>query len=252
MRFYLGTHEPSWLHRAGVPLFLSDRRLRRYRKWHRAAAPWALDSGGFTELSMHGQWLTEPQAYADRCSAYAEQIGMPDFCAVQDWMCEPQIREKTGQSIEAHQRLTIASFLQLREIAPGLPWLPVVQGWDLADYCKHVRLYESAGIDLTLQPVVGVGSVCRRQSSKEGQAIVAEVAAMQIRVHAFGFKTIGLMASWQKLTSSDSMAWSFTARRRGIRLEGCSHSTCANCLRYALQWRSDVLALLPSQLQLFA
>jgi hypothetical protein len=61
--FFLGTHQPNWL-TLGVPLFVSDRRLRRYRTLPRAAAPWALDSGGFTELSQYGTWDTGPTAAA--------------------------------------------------------------------------------------------------------------------------------------------------------------------------------------------
>ncbi|MFC4012929.1 hypothetical protein ACFOY2_37270 [Nonomuraea purpurea] len=27
--------------------------------------PWALDSGGFTKLALHGQWVTTPEEYTD-------------------------------------------------------------------------------------------------------------------------------------------------------------------------------------------
>ncbi len=38
------------------------------------------------------------------------------------------------------------------------------------------------------------------------------------------------------------MAWSIDARHRPP-LPGCTrHRNCANCLRYALRWRSHVLA----------
>ena len=56
VEFYLGTHQPGWLSWATVPLFVSDRRLRRYRRLPKARTRWALDSGGFTELSTHGSW----------------------------------------------------------------------------------------------------------------------------------------------------------------------------------------------------
>ena len=63
-RFYLGTHEPSWLRRLNdVPLFISHRRLQRLVNLYPATTGWALDSGGFTELSMHGRWTTTPAAY---------------------------------------------------------------------------------------------------------------------------------------------------------------------------------------------
>lgn len=61
---YLGTHETSWLRSAGVPLFISHRRLARLKRTLPVAiAPWALDSGGFSELSLHGGWKTTPSEY---------------------------------------------------------------------------------------------------------------------------------------------------------------------------------------------
>ena len=54
--FFLGSHRPAWLQRTALPLFLSDRTLRRYRTLPVACGPWALDSGAFTELSQHGTW----------------------------------------------------------------------------------------------------------------------------------------------------------------------------------------------------
>jgi hypothetical protein len=64
MEFYLGVPEPAWLARTSVPLFLSRRRLARQRSLPRARGPWALDSGGFTELSLYGRWQTGERQYA--------------------------------------------------------------------------------------------------------------------------------------------------------------------------------------------
>lgn len=58
--FYLGTHQPGWLGRVHVPLFVSHRRLADRREFRRAKASWVVDSGGFSELSMYGEWRTEP------------------------------------------------------------------------------------------------------------------------------------------------------------------------------------------------
>jgi hypothetical protein len=41
------------------------------------------------------------------------------------------------------------------------------------------------------------------------------------------------------------MAWSFAARYRAP-LPGCTHVTCANCARFALAWREDVVASIPT------
>ena len=54
--FYLGTHHPSWLRKTDVPLFVSRRRLAGLKTLPRARGPWALDSGGFQELILHGEW----------------------------------------------------------------------------------------------------------------------------------------------------------------------------------------------------
>jgi hypothetical protein len=123
---------------------------------------WALDSGGFTELSLHGRWITTATDYADAVDRYAAQAGRLDFAAPQDWMCEPAIIARTGLTVREHQDRTVASYLELRALAPHLPFIPVVQGWHLADYLACVDLYRSAGVDLARVPLTGLGSVCRR------------------------------------------------------------------------------------------
>lgn len=74
--FYLGTHQPGWLARLSVPLFVSDRRLRVYVTLPRAVAPWALDSGGFTELSTYGTWAhgPSPARYVEHINRYQDEI----------------------------------------------------------------------------------------------------------------------------------------------------------------------------------
>ena len=69
LAFYLGAHQPHWLWRAGFPLFVSHRQLARRRSLRPASCRWALDSGGFTELSMHGRWVTPAEAYAEASPA---------------------------------------------------------------------------------------------------------------------------------------------------------------------------------------
>ena len=49
-------------------------------------------------------------------------------------MCEPAIVARTGLTVLEHQERTVASYLELRALAPHLPVIPVVQGWHLADY----------------------------------------------------------------------------------------------------------------------
>ena len=118
----------------------------------------------------------------------------------------------------------------------------MVQGWRLPDYLACVDLYAAAGVDLAALPRVGLGSVCRRQSTAEIAVIVTELARRGLRLHGFGVKTGGLHLYGHRLASADSMAWSYAARRAPA-LPGCTgHKNCANCLTYATRWRQHILA----------
>ena len=246
--FFLGTHHPGWLKTAAMPLFISDRRLRTYRNLPRAQSMWALDSGGFTELSRHGKWDHGPSArqYAARIRRYRDEIGHLAWAAPQDWMCEPAIIAKTGLTITEHQRRTIDSVLCLRDLNPDLPVIPVLQGWTVTDYLRCADSYQRAGIDLSAEPLVGLGSVCRRQATTQTELILTALHAHGInRLHGFGVKIQGLIRCGHLLVSADSMAWSFAARHQPP-LPGCEirHINCANCPRYAANWYWHVCASL--------
>lgn len=248
MRFYLGTHHPHWLARAGVPLFLSYSELRKRKALPRAIAPWACDSMGFTQLSTHGRWTITAEAYARAVERFQREIGMLDFASIQDWMCEPFVLAKTGLTVEEHQRRSIDSWLELRTLAPGVPWLPVLQGWTFGDYIHHAELYDAADRSWRDGPV-GVGSVCRRQATVSASSILAVLASEGLRLHGFGFKKTGLLnGAARHLTSSDSLAWSENAYRnpQDAAKATCreTHKTCANCLPYALAWREELLGAL--------
>lgn len=239
MRFYLGTHEVSWLGKTDVPLFISRRRLALRKSWPRALGPWALDSGGFTELSMYGEWRTSPEQYVAEVRTWSREIGRMEWAAIQDWMCEPFITAKTGKTIAEHQALTIQSYLTLCDLAPEIPWAPVLQGWTNGDYYDHVEQYKAAGVDLEALPVVGLGSVCRRQHMTRISHLILMLG--HLKLHGFGFKTQGLRKSHHQLASADSLAWSFDARKSDP-IPGHTHKNCANCLEYALAWRERLLA----------
>jgi len=246
MLFYLGTHCPKWLGLTDAPLFVSRRRLATVKKLPRARGRYAVDSGGFSELSMFGRWRTSPKQYVDELRRFRAEIGAMDFCAVQDWMCEPGIREATGLSVEQHQAKTVESYLELRSLAPELPFAPVLQGWTTGDYLDHLEAYVRAGVNLHEAPVVGVGSICRRQGTIRASLLLRTLARETgLRLHAFGFKLGGLVGLEDVLHSADSLAWSFSARKQRFdataRLTLCEHPSCVNCLDYALAWRTVLL-----------
>lgn len=247
--FYLGTHQPCFLAQTSVPLFISVQRFRRYlaRKrvnLHKALGPWALDSGGFSELSKFDRWQTSAGQYSAEVSILSKSVGQLRFAAIQDWMCEPFMVRKTGLSIAEHQRRTVDSYYELLSLEPALPWMPVLQGWTGDDYLRCADLYQAQGFNLSLAPVVGVGSMCRRQGTKEATAIMRRLSELGLPLHALGFKTLGLPSTVGFLASSDSLAWSKQARSNPHqRLAECEgkHQTCSNCMRYALRWRERVL-----------
>jgi hypothetical protein len=250
-RFLLGTHHPDWLARTNVPLFVSHRTLSKRVALPRAMGRWALDSGGFSELSMYGRWQTTPAQYIDAVKRYQREVGGLEWCAPQDWMCEPVMLKRTGLTVEEHQRRSVRSVVELR--SAGLPVIPVLQGWSLGQYWDCVELYERAGIALKREPLVGLGTVCRRQGASSGATIGYQLGLEGLRLHGFGFKTTGLTsvcdlvatlggAIGGGIVSADSMAWSFAARydpplpgHRGM------HVHCNNCIDYAMAWREALI-----------
>lgn len=245
MEFYLGTHKPNHLERTAVPLFVSRRTLAPRRRLPRALGPWALDSGGFSELSLFGEWRTSAMQYVSEVRRFKQEVGHLSWAAAQDWMCEPFILAKTGMTLRYHQQQTITNYVLLRSLASDLPFVPVLQGWEEDDYLRHLDDYAEAGIDLRSLPLVGLGSVCRRQGTGQIEGLIRRLHEEGLKLHLFGFKLKGLRTAAPFATSSDSMAWSFEARR-GAPLPECTHPTCQNCLRYALKWREKVLRVITS------
>lgn len=264
--FFLGTGKARWLEAtaaADVPLFVSASALARYRRrgdyMPHGRTLWALDSGGFTELQQHGEWTRDADTFGGMVTRFVDECGAPPlWCAPQDWMCEPwiisggehagQTFAGTGLDVRTHQELTVENFLYLRAEFGFLPWIPVLQGWSLADYIRCDEMYRAAGVDLREEPLVGLGSVCRRQATSEITAIVETMHTRGItRMHGFGVKTDGLRSYGHLLTSADSQAWSRVARLEQLRLPDCEHpGDCRNCLTWAKVWRERVLAGIPT------
>lgn len=246
MRFYVGSDHPSWLWKEPIPypLFISHRTLSKYKKLRPSTSRWALDSGGFTELNMYGEWETTPKTYVANIRRFIAEVGNLDWAAPQDWMCEPQVLKKTGLTVHQHQVATIHNYIDLMELGGDLPIIPALQGWDPNDYLRHRDLYLKFGIDLTAKPLVGMGTFCRRASLRPVQRIVNELFHDGVKMHGFGVKSDGLPAIGELLASADSMAWSFTARRAPGNLCGVPHrsSKCHHCQRWATMWADKTTA----------
>ena len=211
---------------------------------------WILDSGAFTRISS-GKGHLSTKRYAKEIMRWAINGNL--LAAIsQDFMCEPFILAKTGLTIADHQRLTIHRYDRLLEELSILsskkalnleqsysfvyddfdvdedgwdeyeeptknhPYLmPVLQGFEPADYVEHLRQYSDR---IAYGQWVGVGSVCKRNSRPtaiEAILIAIKTARPDIRLHGFGLKSTALKSPivWDLLHSADSMAASYNARR---------------------------------------
>lgn len=279
MILYCGTPEESWLYRpirTDIPMCVSRNRLarRRAETLRPAVRPWILDSAGFTELQRHGRWRITAEQYVELVLSWVERLGMPDFIAQQDWMCETAVIEggrfagmdfvgtrtaldPAGRMTEAelvieHQRRTVENFCDLSRLAPQLPIIPVLQGNTPGSYFECLEMYLKHGVDLLKESTVGLGSVCRRQGTDDIRALISELRCAGLKLHGFGVKT-GAHKYGYLLSSADSMAWSTRARLLAYHGKnaglGCAHRSCANCLTYAANWWDGHVAKLGESYQ---
>lgn len=215
MRFFCGLHQPSDAQHFAACL-VSVTRLRD-RKGPFAVADWILDSGAFSELSLHGRYRESVAAYALQIRRWARN-GRLLAAVAQDYMCEPWILEKTGLSVRAHHALTIERYDGLRAAdVGGIYILPVLQGYAPGDYIQHLQQY---GARLAPGAWVGVGSVCKRNGSARAiEAVLDAIQAVRpdLRLHGFGLKATALTSArvFDALHSADSLAWSYHARKQG-------------------------------------
>lgn len=226
MRFYLGAPEPIWLERTDVPLFVSRNRLIRKRhgvietprhSYPRALGPWAMDSGGFEEITHHGRWRVDARRFARDADFLAEEIGNLEWAAPQDWMVEEKALCRSGLDVLTHQQYTVENFLELRGTSRQVPWIPVIQGQTVDDYRRHIDMYLDADVNLFKEPLVGVGSVCRRPDVEAAGIFEALTREGLRSMHGFGVAKESLYLSCHLLASADSLAWSEGARRLVVR-----------------------------------
>ena len=235
IQFYVGLHQPAdakHFERACV----SINRIRN-RKGPFVIDRWIMDSGAFTEIATHGHYRTSVATYAAEARRWIGN-GTLEAIVAQDYMCEPFILKKTGLSVAQHHRLTIERYDELLDEDVGAPILPTLQGFDPADYARHVELY---GARLSFGQWVGVGSVCKRNGSAIDVVNVLSTIKMvrpDLRLHGFGLKRTALLHPGVRalLHSADSMAWSYAARKQGRRANDWNE---AKAFEQAILTRTD-------------
>lgn len=210
MIFFIGWHQPC-NGPSGCQDFdycmISINRLikRRSNFW---VNNWILDSGAFTRVVGRKGHLSVKR-YAKLANRW-QSCGNLMAVVSQDYMCEPIALNATGLTITDHQRLTILRYDKLLPlIQPYL--MPVLQGVAVEDYLSHIDQYSDR---LKEKQWVGVGSVCKRNSSpSEIEAVLMAIKSKRpdLRLHGFGLKKTALKNGLVRslLYSADSQAHSF-------------------------------------------
>lgn len=218
MDFFVGLHHPGDAQH--FPRACISINALRGRKKPIPCDEVLLDSGAFTELNLYGHYRHSVEVYAAELRRLHESGVVKIAAAVaQDYMCEAFMLAKTGLTVADHQRLTIERYDALVAALKGLPFpvLPVLQGYAPSDYARHVEAY---GDRLKPGMWVGVGSVCKRNGAPERIVeVLWEIHKLRpdLRLHGFGVKRTALLHAGVRsmLATSDSMAWSFAARKSG-------------------------------------
>lgn len=214
MDFFVGLSEPAHAKHFDR-CFISVNRCRRRRRRFDVGA-WIMDSGAFTEISTHGRYRHPVSVYAAEARRWSRNGNLLAVVA-QDWMCEPFILNKTGFTVGQHQQFTIERYDALLAESPGAYVMPVLQGYQVAEYQRHIELY---GDRLAPGAWVGVGSVCKRNSSPVDVANVLRGildVRPDLRLHGFGVKLTSLRYPGvaAMLATADSIAWSLNAGKHG-------------------------------------
>lgn len=197
MLFFTGLHQPADA-RHFARACISIHRLETRRKPVECESVF-IDSGAFTKLAKHGCYPEPVEVYAAQLHRlHTQAVVQIAVASCQDYMCEPFMLAKTGLTVLDHQRLTIERYDalvdELDRLFDGVvPFkvLPVLQGFTIADYLRHIDMY---GDRLTLGMWVGVGSVCKRQGRPaviEDLLCAIKEVRPDLRLHGFRCETDG-------------------------------------------------------------
>ena len=218
MIFYLGTHMVNHAKHFRHSMISVNRLIGRKSDF--LAQHWIMDSAAFTRLSTHGDHYSL-RFYADQVDRWSH-CGLMDAAVTQDYMCEPFILAKTGNSVIEHQVFTVERYMNLKRMVKKTYIMPVLQGFKPSEYVEHLKMY---GNLLCHGQWVGVGSVCKRNSNvRQIHKVLGAIkqARPDLNLHGFGLKLTALQDGFVRkcLYSADSMAWSFAARKNGRNASG--------------------------------
>lgn len=114
VKFYIGIPGPYWITKMTFPFMISRRSFRSRKKGCVSNQDYAIDSGGFSELSINGKWEITEKEYVGKIRYFISLIEkVPNFISQMDWMCEPHVISKTGLSVKRHQINTVENYIRI-------------------------------------------------------------------------------------------------------------------------------------------
>ena len=171
-----------------------------------------IDCGGFHSSMKHRYYTKSDVEYLNYIQKW-----QPDFFALRDYPCEPELLKKHDLTATDQIHKTLSNHIRLLDTPhlndiKGTP-IPVIQGWKLEDYLYCIDLYREHDL---ITDYMAVGSVCRRGSQKQITKIISTIhrELPDTRLHGFGISLNALknQTCWESLYSVDSGAWDYTAR----------------------------------------
>lgn len=177
-----------------------------------------IDSGGFYSSMISGGYVKTDDEYL----RYVESM-MPQHFALRDYPCEPELMKKHGLTVKQNIHRTVANHLSLLDMLPNYcinaQPIPVIQGWDAADYLDCIDAFQDQGL---MSNYMAIGSVCRRTEVRNIRKIIITIRdaiPKSTKLHGFGIKLTAVkdLAIYNALYSVDSGAWDYQARWKKYR-----------------------------------
>jgi hypothetical protein len=176
----------------------------------------AADSGGFVATKIWGDYRYNLTQYANWLSTFN-----PDWAAMMDYCCEPEITGQNDGIIRQRQDRTTANAWEAwwRYQDVEWAWVPTIQGWNVQDYIHHAnelkpliyamrRHYRQIGNPYFR---VGIGTLCNRANSEMIQQVVKAVrwTLGDVPLHLWGvkLKAVHPKLAAQGVVSVDSAAY---------------------------------------------
>jgi|GEM_PF-3233512 len=202
-----------------------------------------IDSGGYSFFEREGGYDTSDCEYL----RYIARV-QPDYFALRDYPCEPDILDARDTTVQYHQQRTTekAQILldMLDDFAITATPVAVVQGWSPDDYRSHLRQLYRAGV-LDEVEHIGIGTLCGREDVAQIATIVEAVrksVGPDFKIHGFGVKREALERPdvVESLDSADTLAYSMKPMYDSIATGGMVANTWKHEARGFLDYYATI------------